>query len=277
MNVMVTENTSPSTRTGKIYFSATGQTLEVKQLGTGMPFVPCDYQVPAALNLDLHAHTETIQVTSLPSGCTDADAWQMESNTSWIGIQSAARNANPGTLTIHIASNDAWYERDKRGPGTGRQGRRHDTNPRTGSLSIAGQTVVVNQAGSLSPPPTQPPTKDQPPVQPPSPPTPSPCAYQVQTDLDVGRTQQTKTISVTPTPQGCTESSQWEAASNVPWIAVGKMDRTSKPRTVTVTIRANTTPQERSGTLTVAGKTVTVTQEGRSPAGSKPQGKPKPQ
>jgi hypothetical protein len=263
MNVMVTENTSPSTRTGKIYFSATGQTLEVKQLGTGMPFVPCDYQVPAALNLDLHAHTETIQVTSLPSGCTDADAWQMESNTSWIGIQSAARNANPGTLTIHIASNDAWYERDKRGPGTGRQGRRHDTNPRTGSLSIAGQTVVVNQAGSLSPPP--------------SPPTPSPCAYQVQTDLDVGRTQQTKTISVTPTPQGCTESSQWEAASNVPWIAVGKMDRTSKPRTVTVTIRANTTPQERSGTLTVAGKTVTVTQEGRSPAGSKPQGKPKPQ
>jgi hypothetical protein len=277
MNVMVTENPSPSARTGKIYFSATGQILEVKQLGAGVPFVPCDYQVPAVLNLDLHAHTETIQVSSVPSGCMGSDAWQGESNVSWIEIQSAARNTNPGTLTIQVPSHGAWYEKDKRGPGPSRQGRRHDTDPRTGSLSIAGQTVVVNQAGSNSPASTQTPAKDQPQTQPPSPPTPLPCTYQVQSDLDVGRTQQTKTISVIPTPQGCTEPGQWEAVSNVSWITVGKVDRASNPRTVAVTIRANTTAQERSGTLTIAGKTVTATQEGRNPAGSKPQGKPKPQ
>jgi hypothetical protein len=266
LNVRISENQSPSMRIGKIYLSPTGQTLEVKQLGAGTPFIPCGYQVPAVFNLDLHPHSETIQVVSLPSGCTDRDAWEVESNEPWITIQSMAKNTSPGSVTIQVASNEAWHERDKRGPGTGKLGRRHDTNPRTGPLSIAGQTVVVNQAGSLSPPPTQPSL----------PPTPSPCTYQVQTDLDVGRTQQTKTISVTPIPQGCTEAGQWEAVSDVSWITVGKLDRTSNPRTVTVTIHANTMPQERHGTLTVAGKPVRVTQEGRSPAGSKPQGKPKP-
>jgi hypothetical protein len=227
--------------------------------------------------MDLHAHSETIQVASLPNGCACSDAWQVESNVAWIGVQSVSKNTTPGTVVIQVAPNEAYYTHKGAKDGPKSFTIRHESNPRTGSLTIAGQMVVVNQAGSLPPAPTQPPAKDQTQTQPLSPPTPPPCTYQVQSDLDVGRTQQTKTIGVTPTPQGCTESGQWEAVSNVPWITVGKIDRAANPRIVTVTIRANTTPQERSGTLTIAGKTVTVTQEGRSPTGSKSQGKPKPQ
>ncbi|NWF57640.1 MAG: BACON domain-containing protein [Syntrophaceae bacterium] len=264
LSVIVAENQGPAMRTGMIYTSPTGHALEVKQLAAGKSLLRCDFQVPAILNLPAGERTETLTVTPTPAGCTDPDAWQAESHDPWIEIQFAGRNTNPGTLTIHVASNAAWYEKDKRGPGPPQKGRRHETNPRTGSLTIAGQTVVVNQAGSLSAPPAEAPPKDQAQARPPSPATASPCSYQVQPELNVGRTKQTITLQVTPVPSGCTQTAPWEVSSSASWIQVGKVDRDSRPATVTLTIQANNGGRERRGILEIAGKKVSVTQSAKN-------------
>jgi hypothetical protein len=53
----------------------------------------------------------------------------------------------------------------------------------------------------------------------------------------------------------------WSVTSNVPWIRVlGPQTRTGSDD-VRISIDENETDRERKGTLTVAGQTVTVTQE----------------
>jgi uncharacterized protein (TIGR03437 family) len=65
----------------------------------------------------------SISVTA-PSGCT----WTAASNSNWITISSGASGSGSGGLTFSIAAN------------TG--------TARTGSISVAGQTVTINQAGT---------------------------------------------------------------------------------------------------------------------------------
>jgi hypothetical protein len=61
---------------------------------------------------------------------------------------------------------------------------------------------------------------------------------------------------VVTTDAACT----WTAASAVPWITISPVSGTGSG-TVTLTVAANSTSALRTGTLTVAGQTVTVTQE----------------
>jgi hypothetical protein len=55
------------------------------------------------------------------------------------------------------------------------------------------------------------------------------------------------------------ESCSWEARSNTSWIFVGNQIGIGRG-TVSYSVENNTTGRERKGTLTVAGKTVTVKQ-----------------
>ncbi len=64
-------------------------------------------------------------------------------------------------------------------------------------------------------------------------------------------------MSVTA-PAGCT----WTAVSNVSWITITSSSSGSGSGTVSYSVAANTSTSQRSGTLTVAGKTITVTQAG---------------
>jgi hypothetical protein len=80
----------------------------------------------------------------------------------------------------------------------------------------------------------------------------------------VGRTKQTITLQVTPVPSGCAETAPWEVSSNASWIQVGKVDRNSRPATVTLTIQANNGGRERRGILEIAGKKVSVTQNAKN-------------
>lgn len=54
----------------------------------------------------------------------------------------------------------------------------------------------------------------------------------------------------------------WTAASDVGWATVEGSDRGTGAGSVTVNVAANNTTSARTGTLTVAGQTVTVTQPG---------------
>ncbi len=69
----------------------------------------------------------------------------------------------------------------------------------------------------------------------------------------------TDTVSVTVNT-GCT----WSATSNVDWITINSGSSGNGNGTVSYTVSANTPTSQRTGTLTIAGQTFTVTQDGQS-------------
>jgi len=108
---------------------------------------------------------------------------------------------------------------------------------RTGTIAVAGHTFTVTQAAASPPPP--PPTCEV---------TAAPTAESVGPNGGEG------TVQVTAASSNCT----WNATSNAAWITVAPGSG-SGSGSVRYTVRANSGPA-RTGTLTVAGTTVTITQ-----------------
>jgi hypothetical protein len=82
------------------------------------------------------------------------------------------------------------------------------------------------------------------------------CVYSVgTTSVSVPSTANTGTISVT-TGTACS----WTATSHVSWITIASGATGTGIGTVTYSVAANPTGSVRTGTLTIAGKTVTITQ-----------------
>ena len=104
---------------------------------------------------------------------------------------------------------------------------------RTGSALVAGHTVTINQNG---PPP--------------------PCSYAINpTETVVGAAGGTTMVAVT-TQNSCT----WSVTTNTTWIAVTNIPTGNGNGTVELSVAANTGTTPRSGTVTIAGQTFTVTQ-----------------
>lgn len=110
---------------------------------------------------------------------------------------------------------------------------------RTGTITVAGRSFTVNQAAAL-----------------PSPPAPT-CTYKVPDNVKVGKDGGSKSIKV-DTSNGC----NWTASSNASWIAITSGASGSGDANVTFSVARNTDRNKRTGTLTVAGQTVTVEQDG---------------
>src|SRR5262245_32386105 len=112
------------------------------------------------------------------------------------------------------------------------------SSSRTGTLSIAGNTYTLTQQGQ----------------------TPT-CSYTVSpTSESSPAGGETATVTVTTTA-GC----MWTATSNATWITVTAGGSGSGNGTVTYNAAANTGSASRSGTLTVAGQTVIVSQTSGPP------------
>jgi len=69
---------------------------------------------------------------------------------------------------------------------------------------------------------------------------------------------ETDTVNVTATAANCT----WTATSNTDWTTITSSNTGQSNGTVTYSVTANSSPQSRSGTLTIAGQTFTITQAG---------------
>jgi len=109
---------------------------------------------------------------------------------------------------------------------------------RTGALTIAGQTYQVTQEGNVV------------------------CTYSISpTSASLAASGGTGSVSVTA-PAGCT----WTATSNYSWITVTSGASGSGNGTVNYFVAANTASTSRTGTMTIAGKTFTVTQAGAGPS-----------
>lgn len=86
---------------------------------------PCTYAVsPTSASYAAAAATGTVSVTAA-AGCT----WTAKANVTWIRVTAGASGTGPGSVTYSVAKNTA-------------------KNARTGTLTIAGQTVTVTQAGT---------------------------------------------------------------------------------------------------------------------------------
>lgn len=149
-------------------------------------------------------------------------AWTGTSNVPWIGI--ASISAETVAYVVHVNGGAS----------------------RSGTLTVANRLVTVTQdAAPVAPPP------------PPPPPPPQPvCTYAVQETPQVFTYQGGNGgFSVSASRSDC----PWTAVSNVVWVAVTGGSPGTGNGSVTYLVAGNGGPA-RTGTISVAGKTVTVKQ-----------------
>ena len=202
----VNDNTGAA-RTGTIGIN--GSTLIVNQAGS----TTCTYAIsPTTSTPGAGGGSGSVNVTSA-SGC----AWTAKSNASWISIGSGSSGTGNGSVTYTVQAN---------------------TNAaRNGTMTIAGNTFTVIQAGSTT------------------------CTYAISPATSTpGAGGGSGSVNVT-SASGCA----WTAASNASWITINSGSSGSGNGTVTYTVAANSATSSRSGTMTIGGQTHTATQAGTSP------------
>jgi hypothetical protein len=108
------------------------------------------------------------------------------------------------------------------------------TAPRSGTLTIAGTQVTITQAAAAAA-----------------------CTYAISPQATtVDNAAQSITVTVT-TQSGCA----WTVQQVDPWLEIGAVSATSGPGTVGVDVqRYKGGNASRTGTMTIAGQTLTVTQ-----------------
>jgi hypothetical protein len=187
-------------------------------LTAGRPLPPpqavCAYSVsPAAVASPQTGGPGSIAVAA-PAGC----GWSATSQAAWLTITSGASGSGSGAFGFQVAANNA-------------------SASRTGSLSAAGQTITVTQAG------TGPPQN---------------CTFTVApTSASFPATGGVGTITVTA-PAGCA----WTARSEDSWIVITTGASGSGNGLVTYTVAPRTSKGDRDGRLTVAGRRVDISQQG---------------
>jgi hypothetical protein len=204
VNYSVAANASASQRTGTITIA--GQTFTVTQAGT----VSCSFSInPTSQSFAAAGGNSTVAVTTGAS-CN----WTAVSNAAFITITAGSSGTGNGTVSYSVAANSS-------------------TSQRTGTMTIAGQTFTVTQAGAATG-----------------------CTFTVSPlSASYQRAGGGGTVNVTTAP-GCS----WTAVSNVPWITVTVGSAGTGNGLVGYTVAANTTGASRTGTVTIAGKTLTVKQ-----------------
>jgi hypothetical protein len=199
----VAPNGTASSRTGTLTIA--GQTYTVTQQS-----VTCTFSIsPTSGNVPSTASTGSVSVTA-PGGC----AWTAVSGAAWITVTSGASGSGNGTVGYSVAANTS-------------------VTPRSGSVTIAGQTFTINQAAA-------------------------PCTFTISpTSASAPSGASNGSIAVT-VATGCS----WTAGTNAPWITVTSGTPGNGNGTVNYSIAANSGILSRSGAITIAGRTFSVTQAG---------------
>lgn len=165
----------------------------------------CSFDVsPQSVSVDPAGGARQVIVGGA-AGC----AWSAASNVPWITLTSGAGGSGPGVVTFTAAASD--------GPS------------RTGTLTVAGQTVTVVQSAGCSI-------------------ALSPASQNVPAGGGTG------SVSVTAGP-GCA----WNASTNANWITITSGASGNGSGTVGFSAAATTGPS-RSATISVAGQSVTIVQ-----------------
>jgi hypothetical protein len=218
--------TAGPSRTGSIRVA--GQTFTVTQgEGCAYAITPTSYAAGAA------GGSGEIAVRTGP-GCP----WTAASGAGWLTL---ARTEGTGPASVPFAVAPA------------------PEGARSATAVIAGQTFSVTQSSAQPQPPQPPPPSPPPPSPPPPspPPPPAECAFSISPDVrSVAVPGDTFDVNVV-TSDACS----WTSASGAPWITLKPPASGSGNGKVQVTVAANT-GGARTGTATIATRTLTVTQAG---------------
>jgi hypothetical protein len=157
--------------------------------------------------------------------------------TATVNVTASPSNCDPPGWTASVSSGAFVTLNPQSGSGNGSVTLTIAANTggaqRTATLSIANQTVNVTQSAV--------------------------CTFSVSpTTLTATSAGGPLTVTVTANPSGCAPAN-WTAASNAAFLSVSPSSGTGNG-TVTVTASANTGTSDRSGSVTIGGQTVTVTQ-----------------
>jgi glucose/arabinose dehydrogenase len=171
---------------------------------------PCTYSIaPTSQSVGSGAASGSTTVTA-GSGCP----WTAVSNASWIHITSGASGSGNGSVGYSVDANAS-------------------SSPRTGTMTIAGQTFTVNQSGVVGT-----------------------CTYSVTpTSATFRKGGGAGSVSVTA-GAGC----GWTAVSQATWITITGGATGSGNGTVTYSVARYTGKGTRTGAMTIAGQTVSILQ-----------------
>ena len=183
---------------------------------------------------------QTFSVTQAAASCTFALLPASQSVAATGGTGSTTVTTLAGCAWTGVSNNTSWLTvtSGASGNGTGTVAFSAAANPngtqRNGSLTIAGQTFSVTQAAA-------------------------PCTYAINpASQSVAAAGGTGSTAVTA-PTGCA----WTGVSNnTSWLTVTSGASGSGGGSVAFSATANASPSPRSGTLTIGGQTLTVTQAG---------------
>ena len=197
-----TANSNSSQRSGTLTIG--GQTFTVTQAAA-----PCTFNVsPTGQAIIASPATGSTSVTA-PAGC----AWTAVSNsTGWLTVTSGAAGSGNGSVGFSATGNAGATQR-------------------VGTLTVAGQTFTVTQAGVG-------------------------CTFTLSSStLSVAATGGTGSTNVT-SAAGC----PWSASANDTWITVTSGASGSGNGSAAFSVAANPNASARTGTLTIASQTFTVSQ-----------------
>lgn len=240
----VSVNSEPTTRRGTLSVNDT-------QLSVAQEPAPCRFSVtPASASVAADGAPVVVRVET-----HEVCAWTAIADAGWLAVGGAASRSGPGTVTVTVDANS----------GAGR----------SGTARVAGQLVRIDQAAAATPTPTPTPTPAPMPAPAPGPsptpgpspqpepsPPPTPCSYAVS-PLAVTTPAPGGTASVAVTTStGCT----WTAVSGASWLSVTGGAAGTGSGIVALAVAPNLSTSSRSSSLTVAGQTVTVTQDAAAPA-----------
>jgi hypothetical protein len=234
VSVSVAANAGADARSATITIA--GQPHRVEQAGTVLNPTPtptppsdptCGLTV-SPLAATVAAAGGSIEVAGAASAPTCA--WTAASAAPWIIMEGGVGEVGSGGRRFVVAPNPT-------------------TLGRTGTLVVAGAVVTVTQAPG-EPPPTPTPTPT---------PAPAPCSYAVSPNpVDVGFAGKDDIDLHIITAAGCA----WTAASQAPWITIAGAPSGSGDSRLRIAVSPTLLINGRTGTLVVAGQTVTVNQAG---------------
>ena len=181
---------------------------------------------------------QTYTVTQDGSTCTSS----VNQNFGTSGGTGSLKVTTPSSCTWQATTTDQWITITSGATGTGPglvnySVAANTAAARTGSMNVAGQAWTITQdAGGVT------------------------CTYSISpTSQPFSASGGSGSVGVTSSV-GCS----WAATSNAGWISITSGSSGSGSGTVNYSVTANTTASQRTGTITIAGKTFTVTQDAAS-------------
>jgi YVTN family beta-propeller protein len=201
----IAANTSSLPRTGTLTIG--GQTFTITQAG-----VPCNFSLTTSTStLSSGSGTGSVNLIAAASDCS----WSATSNANWIIITSTASGAGSGSISYSVTANPS-------------------SAARQGTLTIAGQTFTVNQAGTV-------------------------CSFSISsTAQSFDSSGGSGSVNIGASASDC----GWSASSNVSWVTITSGLNGTGNGTVSYQVAANPNATARNGMLTLGGVPFTVVQAG---------------